>query len=131
VSLHPRPVPDDDNAPFWAACREHVLRLQRCTGCGEWRFPPRPVCPSCLSRDYDWAACSGRGVVHTFTVCHPPVLPAFAGRVPYAVIAVELDEGPILISNLVSGTPEIGAPVEVTFADVDDGLALPLFRAVT
>jgi uncharacterized OB-fold protein len=56
------------------------------------------------------------------------VLPAFAERVPYNVIVVELDEGPFLVSNLVATEPSIGARVEVTFTDIDDQLTLPQFR---
>jgi uncharacterized OB-fold protein len=126
--LLPRPVTDEDNAAYWAACRDHELRIQRCDDCAAWRFPPRPRCPQCHGTKATWARCSGRGVVHTFTVCHPPVLPAFAQSTPYAVVAVALDEGPIVISNLVDGEPEVGLAVEVTFTDIDDDFALPLFR---
>jgi len=127
----PRPVPDVDNAPFWEGCREHELRLQRCNGCGTVRFPPRPRCHVCRSGAATWERMSGRGVVHTFTICHPPVLPAYADRVPYNVVVVELAEGPFLVSNLVDAEPEVGAPVEVTWRDVDDKLTLPQFRPAT
>src|SRR3954468_9859935 len=124
---HPRPAPDPDTAPFWTACRDHRLVLQRCGRCSTWRFPPRPVCPLCTSTDVTWREASGRGLVHSYTICHPPVLPAFAERTPYAVIVVELDEGPYIVSNLLDADPEIGQPVRVTFVDVDSELTLPQF----
>jgi uncharacterized OB-fold protein len=58
------------------------------------------------------------------------VLPAFADRVPYNVIVVELDEGPFIVSNLVDGDAAVDTAVEVTFVDVDSELSLPQFRAV-
>lgn len=74
---------------------------------------------------------SGRGIVHTYTICHPPVLPAFENKVPYNVVIVRLDEGPFMVSNLVdcpNEEIEIGMPVEVAFTEVEDDLVLPLFR---
>jgi uncharacterized OB-fold protein len=130
----PHPVPSLDSAPFWEWCRRHELRLQRCLACGAWRFHPRPRCPRCRSADHEWARASGRGRVHTFTICHPPVLPAFADRVPYNAVVVRLDEGPFMVSNLVECANEeieVEMPVEVVFVDVDDELALPQFRPVT
>ena len=124
----PRPVPDVDNAPFWAGCRDHELRLQRCADCGTVRFPPRPRCHECRSAAATWEVMSGRGVVHTFTICHPPVLPAYADRVPYNVVVVELDEGPFIVSNLIDGEPEVGLPVDLCWLDVDEELSLPQVR---
>ena len=60
-----------------------------------------------------------------------PVLPAFADQVPYNAIVVRLEEGPYMVSNLVDFAPEelrVDLPVEVTFTDVSDGVALPHFR---
>ena len=127
---HPHPAPDADTAPFWAACREHRLLLQRCGDCGTWRFPPRPRCNSCRGDRSSWEPVSGRGAIASFTICHPPVLPAYADRVPYNVIVVELDEGPFLVSNLRDGDPDVGMRVEVTFTEVDAELTLPQFRRV-
>jgi len=106
----PRPVPDVDNAPFWAGCRDHELRLQRCADCGTVRFPPRPRCHECRSAAATWEVMSGGGVVHTFTICHPPVLPAYADRVPYNVVVVELDDDPSIrfVGNVVAAAGERG-----------------------
>lgn len=73
----------------------------------------------------------GTGTVASFTVCHPPVLSAFADRVPYNAVVVELDEGPFIVSNLVDVANEdlaVGLRVAVTFVDLDDELTLPQFR---
>jgi uncharacterized OB-fold protein len=75
----------------------------------------------------------GTGTVASFTICYPPVLPAFAERVPYNAVVVQLDEGPFLVSNLVdidNDAIAVGLPVEVTFVDLDDELTLPQFRVV-
>ena len=125
---HPRPVLDAENEPFWRGCRSHELLLQRCDACGTWRFPPRARCVSCLSADGSWVAASGRGEIASYTICHPPVLPAYANRVPYNVIVVRLEEGPHLVSNLLDGDPQVGMAVAVTFVDIDDEVTLPQFQ---
>ncbi|MFL6238705.1 MAG: Zn-ribbon domain-containing OB-fold protein [Actinomycetes bacterium] len=128
MNAHPRPVLDADNAPFWLGCREGRLTLQRCGACGTWRFPPRPRCAACASDDVSLERASGRGEIASYTICHPPVLPAYADRVPYNVIVVRLEEGPHLVSNLLDAEPFVGMGVVVEFVDVDDELTLPQFR---
>lgn len=133
AALPPLPVPDEVSAPFWEACRRRELVMQRCTGCRRFHYPPRIMCPGCQSTDFEWAPVSGRGTIYSFVVCHPPVLPAFAARAPYAVVLVELadDPGLRMVGNLLGCPPdaiEIGMPVEATFQDVSDELALPQWR---
>jgi uncharacterized OB-fold protein len=89
------------------------------------------MCPRCGSLEYEWARASGRGVVHTFTIVHRPTLPAFDETVPYNVVAVELDEGVFMVSNLVDcplERIEIGMPVEVVFEPLSEHIAQPKFR---
>jgi hypothetical protein len=127
----PLPVPSPDNQPFWDALNEGELRIQRCTGCGTLRHPPRPMCAHCRSFDTEWVVVSGRGTVFSYTVTHQPIHPALVDRVPFATVLVELEEGPRLTTNLVDVPPEeiaIGMPVEVVFQRASDEITLPLFR---
>ncbi len=129
----PRPVPGTEFWPFWEACRRRELRIQRCLECGELRHHPRPYCPGCRSPRFDWALMSGRGRVVSWTICHPPVLAAFADRVPYQAIVVELEEGPFLVSNLLGCELDelaFDLPVQVCFVDVDDELTVPQFAPI-
>jgi hypothetical protein len=61
------------------------------------------------------------------------VLPAFADRVPYAVVLVELEEDPTLrlVGNVLDAEPhevEIGSPVEVAFEELSEEITLPQWR---
>lgn len=129
----PRPIPEVDQqlAPFFAAAKEHRLVVQRCTGCGAHRFPPRELCSGCLSTEGTWVEVSGRGEIFSYNVMHQIYHPAFAAAVPYAVVVVKLAEGPKMISNLVDcpvSEIRIGAPVEVVFAPISPEVTLPKFR---
>jgi len=131
VSAVPKPVPEitPDMAPFWAAARRHELVVQRCTDCGARRFPARDICSRCLSRAAEWVPVSGRGTVFTLAIMHQRVHPGL--EPPYAVVVVELAEGPRLLSNVVGVGPHdvrIGMPVEVVFEDVTPDVTLPKFR---
>jgi uncharacterized OB-fold protein len=130
--LKPLPVPDPDSGPFWAGCREHRLLIQRCAGCGAFRYPPGPVCPHCRARGADWVQSAGRGTVYSWiVVTHPVPKEVYAAEVPYVVALVELEEGVRMASNIVGCAPaEVRAdmPVEVLFDEVAPGVALPRFR---
>ena len=74
---------------------------------------------------------SGRGEVFSFNIMHQVYHPGFAAEVPYAVVVIQLDGGPRLLSNLVDCAPgdiRIGMPVEVVFDDVTAEVTLPKFR---
>ncbi len=129
----PLPVPNLDNQEFFDQCREHQLVLRRCRDCNSFLHPPRPNCPKCASENLEWVESEGRGTVYTFTLTRQPVSRAFVGRLPWAVVEVELEEGVHLISNLVGSDPEeieIGMAVEVVFEEVNDEITLPKFKRV-
>ena len=128
----PLPVPTPETRPFWEAARRHELRLQRCSGCAQYVFYPRALCPHCFGADLEWQRMSGRGTLHTFTVVHRGAR-GFPLGPPYVLAIVELAEGPRLMTNLVGVEPDparlrIGMAVEVTFEDVTPEVALPRFR---
>jgi uncharacterized OB-fold protein len=133
VSGHPRPDPAGaDDVRFWSFVAAGELRIQRCTECGAYRHPPRPICAACGSAGVDWVPASGRGEVWASTVVHPPTLPAFASRAPYNAVVVRLEEGVFMVGNILDGAPEdlaVGIPVEMTIVAVEPDLHLPQFRS--
>jgi uncharacterized OB-fold protein len=129
----PLPVIDDLTRPFWDAAAHDRLAVQQCDACGHRQLPASLTCVACRSRALSWVQVSGRGTVHTFTILHRAYHPAFGDEVPYNVSIIELDEGPLLLSNVV-GVPvdqlRIGQRVEVFFEPIGEGLALPKFAPV-
>jgi len=117
--------------PYWAAARQRELRFQRCTDCGQWRFPPGPMCPSCLSLASEWAPASGKAHLVSWVVVHPPVLPAWKERVPFVVVLVECEEGVRTMGNVLDATADdlrMDMPMQVDFAPSIDGDLVPQWR---
>lgn len=117
--------------PFWRLMKETGrMHLQCCGECGTWRYPPGPTCHDCLSTDSDWKPVSGGGELLSWVMFRKQYLPAYPA--PYNAIAVRLDEGPTLISNLtedpVAEDRPIGRRVKMTMAEMGDGVALPRFE---
>jgi uncharacterized OB-fold protein len=134
MSGYNKPLPDLSNPrtrPFWAAARQHELRVQRCPKCGYYRYPPAPRCPECLDVNDDWVQVSGRGKIWSFNIYHHLFSRAFEADLPYNTALVELEEGPRLITNIVGVSNDdlmVEMPVEVCFEDVTDEVSLVKFR---
>lgn len=125
----PLPRIDTLNKPFWEAARAEKLVIQACDDCGDVRFPPSPVCPKCLSAAQSWKAASGNGTLKSWVDFHRAYWGGFNGALPYRVCLVRLEEGPLLISNLVgaSDAAKLGAAVRVVFEKATDDITLPKF----
>jgi hypothetical protein len=70
--------------------------------------------------------------VHSFSVVHRAPGPAFKQDTPYAVLLVELEEGPQMISSFVGADPSVvifDMAVELVCEPVDGDMSLPRFRA--
>ena len=130
----PLPTLTEENLPFWRACREGRLSLQRCGQCDTIRYPISHVCPHCLSAEFSWADMSGRGEVFSFIVFHRAYHDGFKADVPYNVALIQLEEGPRMFSNIV-GTPNdrvmIGDAVEAVFDPATPEVTIPRFRLRT
>jgi uncharacterized protein len=107
------PEPDLDTQWWWDALAQGRLEVPRCRSCGRTFFPPQPNCPHCGSDDWERVQASGRGRVYSWVVIHTPLDPRFADEVPYAILAVELEEGVRLFGRWKGTLDEIRAGVDV------------------
>lgn len=89
--------------PMWAAMQEGSFTVQRCAQCGTSRYPPGPSCPSCLSLDYEWTPVKGGGEILSWVIFHRQYFDDHPA--PYNAVAVRLDEGPIVVTNLIGDEP--------------------------
>jgi len=119
-------VADPTTAPFWDACREHRLMVQKCSDCSAHQFYPRPFCLACEGESLDWVEVSGSGTIYSKTVVRIPVTPDL--EPPYALAIVELDEGPRLLSNIDDLDAEIGDRVTLDWRSRDPLPPVPVFK---
>ena len=117
---------------FWDATKQRRYLVQWCDECVAPIFYPRDVCPRCLSADsLMWRESKGTGTVYAVSVQHRPANPTMAGRVPYAVALVDLDDGIRVMSNVVNCDPEsvtVGQSLHVAWEPLSDGRNLPVFE---
>ena len=99
---------------FWTYTQNKEFRLQQCSECGKFRWPPGPTCDRCLSDKFAWTQMAGRGKVLSWTTFHRSYFPEYPA--PHTSIALELEEGPLFIAY----------PVNLTPADLREGMELSL-----
>jgi uncharacterized OB-fold protein len=94
---------------------EPRLLGSRCKSCGEVFFPGRKRCIMCFAEEMEELTLSRTGKIYSYTVVHN-VTPGYTGPVPYAVAAVELPEGIVIMSSLTQcdyGALKVGMDVEL------------------
>ncbi len=127
--IRPRPRLEGLAGEFYAHVSKGELRLQRCSTCRAWRHIPRPLCSACSSGAWTWERSAGRGRVVTLTITERPLHPAFTDT-PYAIVVVELEEGPRLLTSILDADPRqirIGTAVRFEPLRLDDEISLPAF----
>jgi uncharacterized OB-fold protein len=129
----PRILPHESEltAPYWESAFRGEVMLQRCLDCGRIWHPPAPTCPSNPGHHIEWFRATGRGSLYSYTQVVHAAHPAVASALPYVVALVELEEGPLLICNLVDAAPaqlRAGLPVTLVAGPAAGGLELPVAR---
>ena len=128
------PVPDELTQPYWDAAKEHRYVLQRCTACGTFAAWPRVICPRCHGDAFEWAAPSGKGKIHSYTILRQTTRSGFTDEIPFVIVNVEIADDPtcIVTTNLLVDESEydklhVDLPVVVTFEDRGE-VTVPQFK---
>lgn len=119
----PSPEINTETAAFWAAANEGRLLLRRCLDTAKPFHPPRTHSPFTGLAHTDWIEASGCGTVYSFSVSTRP-------QGPHCITYVQLQEGPIVLSNLVDcdlDAVRIGQSVRVVFVPSANGQCVPMF----
>lgn len=116
---------DPTTEPFWNACVQGRLLVQRCMACGTHQFYPRPFCLSCEGATLEWAETKGTGTIYSITTVRLPVTPELPP--PFLLALVDLDEGPRLLTNIEADAAAIGDRVSVAWRPRKDLPPLPVF----
>lgn len=127
------PVPTPETAPYWDACHNHQLLIQKCGNCGKHQFYPRTVCSHCTGGDLEWVEAIGRGEIVSYTIMRRAVSKAYDDGGVTVLALIRLEEGVQMMSNIVECDPErvqTGMAVKVVFEDWSDEISVPMFCPV-
>lgn len=127
---------DRDNIAHYRGLLAGKLLINRCTACGYWVYPHRPLCPKCLSWEVRPTEVSGRGRVFLFTVIHQEREPGDRLREPIVAAAIELAEQSELrylarIVNCPGGAVELDMAVQLTWIARVGLVNMPAFEPAT
>lgn len=121
---------------YWQGLQQGRLMVQRCSGCGQLRHYPRPMCPACHSLACSWVALGGAGQLHSWTVLHqsglgPSGLAEVHTDLPWTLLTVDMAEGVRLLGLLQGERPAELRPGLTLRAGVGmgvTGVLQPVFR---
>jgi uncharacterized OB-fold protein len=116
--------------PYWEAAADGRLVLSRCAEDGAALWPPRPFCPRHATAGVRWEPAAGGAEVYSYTVVTKGE-GAFAAAAPYVLAYVQLDEGPRVLTNLVTsdGRPASEAHIgQRVIARFDQQGKVPVLR---
>jgi len=85
-------VPYTKVTEFADYLKDGKLMASKCKKCGQFSFPPRADCIHCLSDEFEWVECSGKGGLHTYTIIHAAPT-GFDDIAPYILGVLDLDDG--------------------------------------
>ena len=103
-------------AKFWDGLKDNKFLTTKCKDCSELFFPPRALCPECLSMNLEWVELSGEGKLYSWSYVNDYKLRYFSR--PYVIGIVELKEGIGRIITKIDAKKDelkIGMPVKLKF----------------
>ncbi|WP_249869700.1 Zn-ribbon domain-containing OB-fold protein [Oceanobacillus saliphilus] len=122
VSRISRPLPHiEENklyGPYFKGLQENKLMVQNCTECGHVQWPPRDFCYKCQGNSLDWKEVQQSGKVFTYSIMYRAFDPWFKDKLPYAVVAVELEDGVRMLGSYFADdveSIEVDMPMKASF----------------
>jgi uncharacterized OB-fold protein len=91
--------------PFYDALRDNRFTTTKCNKCGAMKWPPRTICPECVSDDLEWVPLSSTARVETFSVEEVGVPEGFDTPLIHALVTVD-DTEITIFSRIVDAKPE-------------------------
>jgi uncharacterized OB-fold protein len=131
-SLDPVPLQSREHNriyPFYDHLREGRLTTTRCSKCDHIAWPPRIICPKCVSDQLRWEDFPDAGRIYAYTVQTGGNPPGFPRSLIFALI--DFDNGLRIISQLVDCKPEeveVGSEVILKVVPASRGRVLFFFR---
>ena len=129
------PLQDEKNtriSHFFRKLKEGRLTTTKCKECGKLLWPPRIVCPECLSDQLEWVDLGTEGELYAFTEVRLGAPLGFVQDVPFCVGIVKI--GGLLISTRIDDAKyeelKIGDRVQLKIVELDDGRVFYRFAPI-
>lgn len=107
---------------FYSFLREEgKLTTTQCNDCGKVHWPPRLICPECLSDNLGWVEMPKTGKIYSYTVAYAGLPPELADKAPIVYALIDFENGIRILSALVDSKPEevkTGLEVELAVGKV-------------
>jgi len=106
---------------FWREIpQRYRFEAAKCKKCGKISFPPRLICPSCKTREFEKVRLNDRGKIETFTIIR--IAPTgFTDEAPYPVAIVNLGDDVKILCQVADCEPldlKIGMAVRLEFRKI-------------
>lgn len=108
---------------FFQNLKKGQLTTTKCKKCAKVLWPPRIVCPECLSNDLEWVDLGIEGELYAFTEVRVGAPLGFVQDIPLCVGLVKIS-GLLLssrIDNAKYGQLKIGDKVQLKIVELEDG----------
>ena len=120
------PLEDEKNtriSSFFKNLKQGRLTTTKCKECGKLLWPPRVICPECLSDKLGWINLGTEGELYSFTEVRLGAALGWVQDVPFCVGIVKI--GGLLISTRIDDARyedlKIGDRVQLKIVELDDG----------
>ena len=100
----PIPSPQGESDFYWEKAKLEELWLRECPVNGPY-FYPRDISPGAMRKDTKWIKATGKATLFTFSIVERAPHPGFVDDVPFVTAIVELEEGPLMPTNIVMDNP--------------------------
>jgi uncharacterized OB-fold protein len=106
---------------FYKHINQGKLLGGKCKKCGKVHLPPRPMCDSCFSKEFEWTPIPTKGKLLAFTIIY--IAPTqFQSMAPYAMGIVQFENG-LKLPGMIRGEAlekiKIGMQLEMDFGTCD------------
>jgi uncharacterized OB-fold protein len=129
------PLQDEKNTKisrFFKKLKEGRLTTTKCKECGKLLWPPRIVCPECLSDQLEWIDLGTEGELYAFTEVRLGAPLGFVQDAPFCVGIVKI--GGLLISTRIDDAKyeelKIGDKIQLKIVELDDGRVFYRFAPI-
>lgn len=115
---------------FFKNLKEGRLTTTKCKRCAKLLWPPRTVCPNCLSDELEWTDLGTKGELYAFTEMRLGAPLGFVQDLPFCIGIVKI--AGLLISTRIDNAKydelKIGDKLNLKIVQLKDGRAFYRFR---